>query len=285
LKTSPSLGYISSTENIAVTNCSLQTSCSALKLGTESSGNFNNIVFSNCTLYPRFFTRSAISGIAIESVDGGHINGIIASNIMMKGQNCAIFLRLGNRGRAQKIPTPGTLENVLISNIVAIGATIPCLIVGIPGHHIKHVSIENLMVEFRPFSNLNGSRQTTGEKLSAIMGLSASNVGRLAFTMADLNSPAAIKSIPEAEDKYPEATMFGILPIWGFYCRHVEDLALQNIHLRVTGDDPRAALVFEDVHPAIIENACVNGRRVGFDPEELKPESIVIKGVRGDFGS
>lgn len=277
LKTSPALGHISSTENITVTNCSIQTSCSALKLGTESSGDFKNIAFSNCTLYPRFFARSAISGIAIESVDGSHISGLVASNITMIGQNCAIFMRLGNRGRAQKIPTPGSLDNVSISNIVATGVTRPCLIAGIPGYHINHVTLENVMVEALPFKKLKRSEENAGEKLGAAVGLSARNADKLAFKMADLGTPASIESIPEVEDKYPEATMFGILPVWGIYCRHAADVTLKNVQLRVTGDDPRAAAVFDDVDSVTIDDLKANGIRIEINPGEITPGRMVIK--------
>ncbi len=277
LKASPALGHISSTENIAVTNCSIQTACSALKLGTESSGDFKNIAFSNCTVYPKPFARSALSGIAIESVDGAHISGLVASNITMIGPCCAIFLRLGNRGRAQKTPTPGMLENVSISNIVATGVTRPCLIAGIPGHFVKHVTLDNVMVEVLPFKNFKGSGETSGEKLGAAVGLSARDADKLAFKMADLGTPAAILSIPEREDKYPESTMFGILPVWGFYCRHAADVTLKNIQLRVTGDDPRAAVVFDDVHSVIVDGLKANGKRVEIDPEEVKPGKIIVK--------
>jgi hypothetical protein len=69
----------------------------------------------------------------------------------------------------------------------------------------------------------------------------------MAFNIADLGTPASIQGIPEGEDSYPEATMFGILPVWGLYCRHVEDVTLINVQLRVMGDDPRTAVVFDDV--------------------------------------
>ena len=52
-KTSPSLGYLRATENVTVTNCVLTTSCYALKLGTESSGDFKNIAFSKLPSHVR----------------------------------------------------------------------------------------------------------------------------------------------------------------------------------------------------------------------------------------
>jgi hypothetical protein len=53
--------------------------------------------------------------------------------------------------------------------------------------------------------------------------------------------------VPELEAKYPSATMFGDLPAYAFYARHVEGLALGNIQARWTQEDWRPALIFDDV--------------------------------------
>ena len=53
--------------------------------------------------------------------------------------------------------------------------------------------------------------------------------------------------ITEAEKDYPEFSMFGELPAWGFYVRHVEGLEMKNIKLNIKEDDYRAAMIFDDV--------------------------------------
>ncbi|MHB8523734.1 MAG: glycoside hydrolase family 28 protein [Limisphaerales bacterium] len=72
-KASFALGYRRSTENFTVTNCVQTTACNALKLGTESSGDFKNIAFSNCAIFarPDLWNREPTSGISLEMVDGG----------------------------------------------------------------------------------------------------------------------------------------------------------------------------------------------------------------------
>ncbi|MEK6756581.1 MAG: glycosyl hydrolase family 28-related protein, partial [Bacteroidota bacterium] len=133
-KASFSLGVRRAVEYLTVTNCILATNCNAFKLGTESGGGFRHITVSNCVMYSRATGRPPVSGIALESVDGGDIDGVTISNIAMANVQTPIFLRLGNRGRDMDKPIPGTLRNVFISNIVATGANQPCPIVGIPGH-------------------------------------------------------------------------------------------------------------------------------------------------------
>src|SRR5262249_34507119 len=140
-KSSFSLGERRPTENLTVTNCQLATNCNALKLGTESGGDFRNIAVSNCVIFGRPTMRPAVSGISLLSVDGSIIDGVAISNITMSDARCPIFLRLGNRGRDQATPTPGALKNVVISNIVAKNAEWASSIVGIPGHPIEGVTV------------------------------------------------------------------------------------------------------------------------------------------------
>src|SRR5207249_10426470 len=58
-----------------------------IKIGTESEGDFRNITISNIV-----FDRSR--GLALESVDGAHIEDIAVSNITMREvSNAPIFIR------------------------------------------------------------------------------------------------------------------------------------------------------------------------------------------------
>jgi polygalacturonase len=82
------------TRNVAITNCVLSSHCNAFKLGTESNGGFEDITLSNCTMYD---TR--LSGLAIEMVDGGLLDGVNISNITMRDVKSVLFIRLGDRGR------------------------------------------------------------------------------------------------------------------------------------------------------------------------------------------
>ena len=59
--------------------------------------------------------------------------------------------------------------------------------------------------------------------------------------------------------KYPEYAMFGRLPAYGLYCRHVDGLKLTNVQLQLAGADKRHAVVLEDV------TEC-RARRIGHRP-------------------
>ncbi|HME56097.1 MAG TPA: glycosyl hydrolase family 28 protein [Candidatus Lokiarchaeia archaeon] len=221
LKTSPALGVLSTTEDIAVTNCTIGTSCFALKIGTETSGDCHNIAFSNCTLFARRGHGGFLGGIALEAVDGSHVDNVVISNITMHGARCPIFLRVGNRGRGQPIPTPGSMENVAITNIVARDAILPCIIAGIPDKVIEHLHISNVIIDF-------------------------ADAGPDALAKADLK-------VPECIPDYPEPGQFKPLPAWGIYCRHAKDITLSGLQLRQEIFDPRAGIVLDDIHDLVLD--------------------------------
>ncbi len=219
-KASFSLGVRRAVEYLTVTNCILATNCSAFKLGTESGGGFRGITVNNCVVHDRATGRPPLSGIALESVDGGDIDGVTISNISMFNVRAPIFLRLGNRGRDMDTPAAGTLRNIVLSNIVATGAKQACPIAGLPDHAIQNITLDNIQISFA-----GGG------------------------TVEQTNVP-----VPEEERKYPEATMFGTLPSYGLYCRHVEGLRLRNIHLTLQTPDYRPALVCDDVSRIVIDS-------------------------------
>lgn len=217
-KASYALGHRRSTENVTVTNCVLSTACNAFKLGTESSGDFKNIVVSNCTVYgqPEKWKRNPISGVSLEMVDGGTLERVAISNIAMTGARVPLYVRLANRGRSQTKPTPHNLQRILISDIVATGAALTSSITGIPGYPVRGISLKNIR-------------------------LTAHGGG---------HAELASRTVPELEKEYPDGDKFGELPAYGLYCRHVENLVLDDVHLDLETPDARPAFVLEDVSGA-----------------------------------
>jgi hypothetical protein len=65
--------------------------------------------------------------------------------------------------------------------------------------------------------------------------------------------------VPEVPKKYPEFSMFGELPAWGFYVRHVEGLQMKNVVLKLKKADYRPAIVFDDVDGLKLEALKVKG--------------------------
>ncbi len=101
-----------------------------INFGTESSGGFKNITISKIVFdYCR--------GLALESVDGGHLEDVTISKVTMRDiANSPIFLRLGSRMRSPEGTPVGELRRVNITNFVVYNADprYGSIISGIPGH-------------------------------------------------------------------------------------------------------------------------------------------------------
>ena len=223
-------------EGITVSDCVARSHCNAIKLGTESNGGFKDITIANCVVTSTRATNviyghgRGLSGISLELVDGGQLERVAIANITIQGVSVPLFLRLGDRARPFKpdMPAPpiGSLKDVVINNIVATGVgRIGCSITGQPGHPIENVLLSNLTFTFEG----GGDHERTAME------------------------------VPELPKKYPECTMFGQLPAYGFYARHVNGLRFANVRLRTSQPDLRHAMVLDDV-----EDLAIDGLDAGF---------------------
>ena len=217
-------------DTILIENCVVRSSASAIKFGTASYGGFKNVTIKNIKVYDTF--RSAI---AIESVDGGTIENIDVSNIVAENTGNAIFIRLGHRDGEK----PGIVKNVHIHDIkvqVPFGVPdedydmrgpavnffhnpIPSSITGIPGHFVENVIIENVEI---------------------------THPGRASKGMAYVPL-SRLDQVPEKIRNYPEFSMFGELPAWAFYVRHVKGITIKNVILKLENEDFRPAFIFDNV--------------------------------------
>jgi len=238
-KSSFALGYARATENVTITNCQVSgydegtlldgtykreyraangtfSPTGRIKFGTESNGGFKNITIDNCVFdYSR--------GLALESVDGALLEDVTISNITMRDvSNCPIFLRLGSRMRGPSGPPVGQLRRVKISNIVVYNAEprYASIISGIPGHDIQDVTLNNIRIYYRG----GGTKDQ-----------------------------AALQP-PEKETDYPEPTMFGEIPAYGFFIRHVNGIEMNGVSVSYLKDDVRAAFILSDAKSVDLRN-------------------------------
>ncbi|PYJ52687.1 MAG: glycoside hydrolase, partial [Verrucomicrobia bacterium] len=237
--------YLRATEHLTVTNCVLTTACNALKLGTESSGGFKDILFNNCSIFSdleRWRGRRATSGLSLEMVDGGALERVGVSNLIMRDVRAPIFVRLGNRGRAQTEAHPQHLRDISISDVVATGAELASSISGIAGFPVTGLTLKNLRVTAR-----GGGKPEL-----------------------------ALRPVPEREKEYPDAGRFGDLPAYGLYCRHLDGLVLDGINLDFEEPDSRPAIVLDDVANADL-------RALAAKPPEGDGPVVRLQNVRDSF--
>ncbi len=197
--------------NVTVTGCRLSGAPSCLKLGTESQGGFEDIRFSDCFLY------DSRDGIAVEEVDGGVCRNVVVSNMVMRDVETPIFIRLGNRANpVPGLPKPGQgkMRDITITGVEADGAgKIGCSVTGLPGAPVENVTLRDIRIRFA-----GGGKEED-----------------------------ATRAIPEKSASYPKGDMFGILPAYGFYCRHASGLKLHNIDVSFEKGDARPAVLADDV--------------------------------------
>jgi polygalacturonase len=243
-------------DSITISNCSVRSSASAIKLGTSSVSHMRNISIRNIKVYDTY--RSAI---AIEAMQGGVVENILVENITATNTGNAIFMRIGQIRGAKH---PGILRNIVLRKIKVqvpfdrpdkaytirgpslpfFHNVLPSSITGIVGHPIESVLLEDITI-------IHPGR------------------GKAAYANLPLNR---ISDVPELPTKYPEFSMFGELPAWGFYVRHVEGLKMKNVIIRVKKADYRPALVVDDAKGLKFDNLKIKG--------DKKNDTVFMKNVQ-----
>lgn len=237
LKASYTLNRLAACENLTITGCVVMSLASAIKLGTETNGDFRNITITGCVI-----KNTERAGIAIESVDGAHVEGINISNITMRNVGCPIFLRLGKRMRAPADMVPGTMKNIMISNVYA---------------DSPHETYSIIPYRKAWETEMWTERTLTDEWTSQILGLSEQPIENL--TLRDVHIVSYGDSKPENtvqppleehETMYPEVTMYGFhksLPAHGMVMRHVKGVYFDHCVFETRNPDVRPAIFTEYV--------------------------------------
>lgn len=209
-------------ERVRISDCTVSSHCNSIKLGTETNGGFRDIDISRITVRPsldqstQFYgRRNGSSCISLEIVDGGVMDGVRISDVRGEESESAIFIRLANRARsyAKDIPVEGvgSIRNILLENITVVNAgPTGSSITGMEGHPVENVTLRNVHISQR------GTTEAVGEPADEML------------------------------TAYPEATMWGILPVYGFYMNHCRNIVFDNCRLETSADDPRPMFVRHD---------------------------------------
>lgn len=203
-------------ENVLVENSEFRTPCNAIKFGTDSQGNFRNILIRNVTIggtpVPALHkSRESISGISLQSVDGGTLENILITGVRMDNTHSPFCLRLGNRGRVKPDmpkPEPGAIRRIILEHIQG------------------------------------GGHQRRGSIISGILGAKIRDV---VFRDIQLTTSGggtekdATRIVPEFIDAYPDAFTFGAtVPAYGFWIRHAEHILFDRVTITPATPDARA---------------------------------------------
>lgn len=193
-------------KNILIENSTFLSSCNALKIGTDTQGDFYNIIARNLKLggipddMPAPKGHDASTGVTLATVDGGNVHDILIKNITIDMARCPIFIRVGKRLRAMPnalVKDIGQLNRVIIENVSGDNNFKQgSLISGIKDHPVTDVIIKNC-------------------RLKMIGGGDSTLINQ---------------EVPEKENGYPDAQSFlkKGLPSYGFYVRYADNIHISN---------------------------------------------------------
>ncbi|MBC7828318.1 MAG: hypothetical protein H7122_11280 [Chitinophagaceae bacterium] len=236
-------------ENITVTNCVLSSLCNGIKLGTGSRTGFKNISISNCVIKKSSFNgyrhwkmtpdivynpdlQSNNTGIVILGVDGGLVENIQFSDIIMTDVLSPFFIRVGKRFLSPD-NKPSVMRNISINNVRAESrSVIPSIIAGLEESPAENIKLSNI------------------------------NIYILIAVSAD-----SLKSFPadilENNRVYPENRLtFGTkLPSSAFYIKHVKGITLSDISVSYREKDARPAIYAENAKGIRIQGVIIDNQK------------------------
>ncbi|MCU6453994.1 glycoside hydrolase family 28 protein [Sphingomonas sp. A2-49] len=187
-----------------------------IKLGTESNGGYRNILIEDCTF-------DHCRGLALETVDGGVMENVVARRLTMRDVTTApLFLRIGDRRRGPAGTGVGAIRGVLLEGIAATGIDhrFAATIAGLSGHAIEGVVVRDV-------------------RLTYAGGGSAGDAARRPDDLAQA---------------YPEPSMFGVTPAWGLWVRHARGLVVDGLTLATATPDARPPFRVEDADAIRVTN-------------------------------
>ena len=218
--------------NVTVTNCVLESTSTALKMGTESFGNFSQILFTNCTI------RNTNRGLSIVVRDGAKVSQVVFSDIVIEtdrkhfnwwGNGDPIWLVVKKRKENSKI---GSIEDVVFDNISARGQG-TSKIQGFPGQPqtIKNIRLRDVSLHMN-YEDLNDKRT---DHALAITDASDIFVKDLSVSWVNANEPQ---------------------PKWGhaLYANNVMNLRIAGFS-GVAGKANLPAIMLENVKGGMVKEA------------------------------
>lgn len=216
LKTSRRVQGIAPLRNVAVRNCTVSSQSCALKLGTESFGDFENVSFEDCTV------TDSNRALGLFSRDGGKMRNVRFARISVEchetpdgfwGSGEALTVTVVTRRR--ELPA-GMVENLVVEDVSGVMEGAVNLVASEPGQ-ICNVSLARIALVQRPGRLGTGLRYDM-RPTPADLVVALDHKGRANAWTKDTSG-----RIVGLED-YP-----GGIP--GFFVRNVEKLVVSDLHI------------------------------------------------------
>ncbi len=160
-------GRVPPCENVTISNCTLISDDAALKLGTESLGDFRHVVVSNCVI------RGTRVGVAIYAKDGGVFEAIRFSNLTIETSPEYYRQKTGVASTWIEYPIYIDLENRfeesrqsrvrdIVFNDITIHTRGRILAGGMPDQLLESLTFRNILMRVTGFEAIEGAGKPRG---------------------------------------------------------------------------------------------------------------------------
>ena len=209
---------------VLVEDCELFSACNAVKIGTDTQGDFRRILVRRCVIGGLAEDPSGLkhpcsdSAVSLEMLDGGTAEDILLTDLTMTRAWSPVFMRLEDRGRVRPgdpKPAPGNLRRCAVTHVTGSEC-------GPRGSYLLAVP----------------------EKAIEDVLLSDITVSQYASRKPVLDESA----VSDLRGVYPDAHMIdglGDAPASALWARHVHGLTLAGVRVLPVGPDPRPGLVLK----------------------------------------
>ncbi len=212
-------------ERVLVEDCDFYSACNAVKVGTDTQGDFRQVLIRRCRIGGLAEDPSGLkhacsdSGVSLEMVDGGVLEDFLLEDLHITRAWSPFFFRLENRGRVKPQdpkPGPGRLQCVCLRRIRGRGnGPRGSYLLGIPEQPIRDICFDGI------------------------------HLTQYAWEGA-APSPA---DFPDLRGVYPDAHMIdeiGPSPAFGLWARDVTGLTVQDFGVEAEGAETRPLFLLPD---------------------------------------
>lgn len=223
-------------EDVVVEDCECYSSCNAVKIGTDTQGDFRNFLVRRCRIggvseqMRRVKVVGADSGVTFDMVDGGTAENLFVEDVEIIRSRSPLYMRMDDRGRVlpeDPKPPVGTLRNIVFANITGEdNGPRGSYFLGIPAKSIERVLLYNVHLQMHP----TALPPTTEEEFGEMYGV---------YPDAHM--------LGEAQSLKPQdgTIRSGDAPAYGLWAKYVDGLELSDYQVTLTDDDPRPEYLLE----------------------------------------
>ncbi len=207
----PKTGIRRGVDDLQIKNCfTAKAGSNSYKFGTASYGGFKNALIQDC-----YAKNAQYAAMVLMTRNGAEVSNITFSRIEFSNTGEAFFVFLGQQpghpdGDVDKL---GYMDNVHFTDILC--------------------SVDNT-VTGSVGSNITGQ----------IYNGTTYSISNLFFTNCNITFKGGVNSVPSNppewdSNQYPEVNMWGNLPAYGYWMRHVTNVTFTNCVSRLNGSDAR----------------------------------------------